>query len=253
MRSAASSESLARVTDDPLTVERNVGRPGIPTRAGRLRPRSPVQGGSSPTAPPARLRRRGWRARRRRPWTALRSRTRRRAARRSPAARCRPVLTRSPNGTVVPGPPDAPVPSKRMTPSQRKLRSDPPRGARQRAGASAHRPPLIGVTGRRWPGSVLGTRVAKAMHDAEVDLHFADYSIGIAAAGGMPVGLSRDAPVEPMLERIDGLVLSGGADVDPGRYGHEREPALGTVEESRDAWELALLAAALDRSVPVFG
>jgi len=91
------------------------------------------------------------------------------------------------------------------------------------------------------------------MHDAEVDLHFADYSIGIAAAGGMPVGLSRDAPVEPMLERIDGLVLSGGADVDPGRYGHEREPALGTVEESRDAWELALLAAALDRSVPVFG
>jgi putative glutamine amidotransferase len=114
-------------------------------------------------------------------------------------------------------------------------------------------PPLIGMTGRRWPGSVLGARVAKAMHDAEVDLHFADYSVAVAAAGGMPVGLSRDAPVEPLLARLDGLVLSGGADVDPARYGAEREPGCGDVEPERDGWELALLRAALELGVPVLG
>ena len=115
------------------------------------------------------------------------------------------------------------------------------------------RSPLIGLTGRRWPGSVLGTRVARAMHDAEVDLHFADYSVAVVAAGGMPVGLSRDAPIRPLLERLDGLVLSGGADVDPARYGRAREPGCGDVEEARDAWELELLAAAMERSMPVFG
>lgn len=109
------------------------------------------------------------------------------------------------------------------------------------------------MTGRRWPGSVLGPKVARAMHDAEVDLHFADYSIAVAAAGGLPVGLSRDAPVDAMVERIDGLVLSGGADIDPSRYGREREPGCGTVEGARDAWELALFAAALDAGLPVFG
>lgn len=109
------------------------------------------------------------------------------------------------------------------------------------------------MTGRRWAGSVLGDHVAKAMHDAEVDLHFADYSVAVAGAGGMPVGLSRDAPVEPMLARIDGLVLAGGADVDPARYGAERRPGCGAVEPGRDEWELSLLRAALERDVPVLG
>lgn len=91
------------------------------------------------------------------------------------------------------------------------------------------------------------------MHAADVDLHFSDYSHAVVAAGGVPVGLSRDAPVEAVVERMDGLVLSGGADIDPARYGKELSADCGTVEDERDAWELALFGAALERGVPVFG
>ncbi len=118
---------------------------------------------------------------------------------------------------------------------------------------AAQRPPLIGMTGRRWPASLLGAKVAAPMHAAEVDVHFSDYSHAVVAAGGVPVGLSRDAPVELVVERMDGLLLSGGADIDPARYGEERAPDCGTVEEERDAWELELFEAARERGVPVFG
>lgn len=52
---------------------------------------------------------------------------------------------------------------------------------------------------------------------------------------------------------IDGLVLSGGADVDPARYGRERVPECGTVEAERDAWEVALVDVALTEGIPIFG
>jgi putative glutamine amidotransferase len=89
------------------------------------------------------------------------------------------------------------------------------------------------------------------MYGLEVDLHFADYFAAVVAAGGLPVGLSRNAPAGPMVERLDGLVLSGGADVDPRAYGEEAQPGCGPVEADRDAWEFALLAGALERNVPV--
>lgn len=113
--------------------------------------------------------------------------------------------------------------------------------------------PLIGMTGRRWSASVLGDHVAVPIRAAEVDLHFVDYSRAIAVAGGLPVGLSRDAPVDAIVERIDGLVLSGGADIDPARYGQDRLPECGTVEDERDAWELALVQVAMTAGVPIYG
>ena len=122
-------------------------------------------------------------------------------------------------------------------------------------GDAAHvrEPPLIGVTGRRWPASVLGDHIAAPIRAAEVDLHFVDYSRAVAIAGGLPVGLSRDAAVDGVVERIDGLVLSGGADVDPARYGRDRDPGCGAVEVERDAWELALVELALTAGIPIFG
>jgi putative glutamine amidotransferase len=111
--------------------------------------------------------------------------------------------------------------------------------------------PLIGISGRRWPAAVLADHFPKAMHDAHVDLHFTEYGAAVAASGGLPVQLTRDAPVHDMLDRLDGLVLTGGADVDPGVYGHEPAPELGPTEPDRDHWELALLAGALDRGLPV--
>ncbi len=111
--------------------------------------------------------------------------------------------------------------------------------------------PLIGITGRRWPATALGHHVPFAMHDLHFDLHFTDYPRSVALAGGLPVELARDADVDALVERLDGLVLSGGADVDPELYGAEPDVNLGSVERERDEWELALFSAARRVDLPI--
>lgn len=111
--------------------------------------------------------------------------------------------------------------------------------------------PLIGITGRRWSAKALGSHVPKAMEDLTFDLHFSDYPHSVALAGGLPVELTRDADVEGIVERIDGLILSGGADVDPSHYDAEPDENLGELERDRDVWEMALLRAARERGLPV--
>ena len=111
--------------------------------------------------------------------------------------------------------------------------------------------PLIGMSGRRWPASALANNVPKAMYDLKFDLHFSDYPASVAAAGGLPVELTRDADVEGVLARLDGLILSGGADVEPDRYGHHADENLGAIEPDRDEWELALFREARRLEMPV--
>lgn len=121
------------------------------------------------------------------------------------------------------------------------------------SGSVGGRRPLIGITGRRWPIAALGDRFPVGYRDAHFDLHVVDYSAAVAAAGGLPVQLSPDADAAGLVERLDGIVFSGGADLDPGRYGADPDPQLGTVEAKRDAFELALLDAALGAAAPVLG
>lgn len=111
--------------------------------------------------------------------------------------------------------------------------------------------PLIGITGRRWPASALGSHVPVAMSGLSFDLHFSDYPRSVAAAGGLPVELAREADVDGIVARLDGLVLSGGADLDPALYGEPSHPDLGQLERDRDDWEFALLRAARARGLPV--
>ncbi len=80
------------------------------------------------------------------------------------------------------------------------------------------------------------------------------YVARVAAAGGLPLIVSPaigPARAAEALEGADGLLLSGGADIDPAHYGAEPSPALGRVEPSRDDFELALLAAARARQLPI--
>jgi putative glutamine amidotransferase len=79
----------------------------------------------------------------------------------------------------------------------------------------------------------------------------ADYVRQVSAAGGVPVVLPPLAGDVEVLNRLDALVLAGGADVDPARYGAERAPRTGAAQPHRDDAELALLAAALERDLPV--
>jgi putative glutamine amidotransferase len=79
------------------------------------------------------------------------------------------------------------------------------------------------------------------------------YALRVAQAGAIPVLLPPMAGIEAVAGRLDGLVLSGGGDIDPARYGAERDPNCGPARPDRDEAELALLHAALERGLPVLG
>ncbi|HSD27414.1 MAG TPA: gamma-glutamyl-gamma-aminobutyrate hydrolase family protein [Vicinamibacteria bacterium] len=80
-----------------------------------------------------------------------------------------------------------------------------------------------------------------------------DYVRSVDQAGAVPVVLPPVSPgVAPaLLDRLDGLLLSGGVDVDPALYGQEPHPKLGRVDRRRDDFELALVREALRRDLPV--
>jgi putative glutamine amidotransferase len=80
----------------------------------------------------------------------------------------------------------------------------------------------------------------------------ASYVRAAEAAGLVPVVLPPLAAgrADRALDAVAGLVLTGGEDVAPRRYGEAPHPALGPVNEARDVWELALVAAARARAMP---
>ena len=83
-----------------------------------------------------------------------------------------------------------------------------------------------------------------------------DFLDPLAAAGALPLLLPPDGgPAEAvdLAGLLDGLLLVGGPDLDPARYGRPRQPGTTGVQSDRDAWELALVGAALDADLPVLG
>jgi putative glutamine amidotransferase len=91
--------------------------------------------------------------------------------------------------------------------------------------------------------------------DQPADLLPTQYADAVRRAGGVPVLLPPQEPgaAAAVVARLDALVVTGGADVDPGRYGAEPHAATVTWRTDRDAWELALLDAADARDLPVLG
>ena len=79
-----------------------------------------------------------------------------------------------------------------------------------------------------------------------------DYVRAVERAGGRPllVPPSTDG-VEETLDSVDGLIFSGGSDLDPGLYGQDAHPETKDVVRARDDAELALLRRALERDLPV--
>ena len=105
--------------------------------------------------------------------------------------------------------------------------------------------PLIGISG--------SIRVYDGAERAGVN---AAYIHSISKAGGVPILLTP--PIGPegaglALEPLDGLVLTGGHDLDPQWYDAQPSPALGPVDPHRDEFELALFHAARDRNLPILG
>lgn len=104
------------------------------------------------------------------------------------------------------------------------------------------RPPLVAVTAT--------TNVIDGLR--RVRLNEA-YVRALAGAGAVPVVVPPLAPTlaGALLGRVDGLVLSGGEDLDPARYGAAPHPRLGPVHAERDAIELALVSEARRRRMPL--
>ncbi len=65
--------------------------------------------------------------------------------------------------------------------------------------------------------------------------------------------MAEPGAADEVVARLDGLVISGGADVDPGRYGAEPHERTAAWRPDRDEWEAALLTAAEARGLPVLG
>jgi putative glutamine amidotransferase len=79
-----------------------------------------------------------------------------------------------------------------------------------------------------------------------------DYVDAVERAGGRPVLIPPSAEgADETLDAVDGIVFSGGADVDPSLYGAAPHPETDSPQARRDAGELALLTAALERDMPV--
>lgn len=81
------------------------------------------------------------------------------------------------------------------------------------------------------------------------------YVWAVENAGGTPIILPvtrEPAAISRYLGLLDGLVLSGGVDVDPACFGEEPHPQLGTVDDDRDTTELPLIREALAQDMPIF-
>jgi putative glutamine amidotransferase len=100
-------------------------------------------------------------------------------------------------------------------------------------------------------------RARWSVWDQEAFLLPRSYVDAVQRAGGMAVMLPPDPRAiddpDDVLDLIDGLILAGGADIDPDAYGSERHAETnGTVPE-RDTFEIALTRGAFDRDIPLLG
>ncbi|MFC4947851.1 gamma-glutamyl-gamma-aminobutyrate hydrolase family protein [Pseudonocardia sp. GCM10023141] len=110
--------------------------------------------------------------------------------------------------------------------------------------SSRPRKPLIGLT-------AYGERAAFGVWDLAAVLLPRTYTDQIVAAGALPVLLPPLVESADAVERLDAVVLTGGPDVAPHRYGADPLPTTGAPRPERDAAELAVLARALELGKPV--
>ncbi len=107
--------------------------------------------------------------------------------------------------------------------------------------------PLIGVTAYEVPASFSHWREMPTM------MVPAGYAHAVVAAGAMPVVIPPFGGTPELLDRLDGVVFTGGSDIDPALYGQERAPETAPIVRHRDDSELELMRAALGRGRPVLG
>ncbi len=119
------------------------------------------------------------------------------------------------------------------------------------SGVSASRP-VVGILGYLVPPTAPAQRAFDGTEQALFALNYFQKAI---ALGMLPIAIpALDAgTAEAYLGLVDGLIFTGGSDVDPELYGHAPHPRLGTTIRKRDDFELQLARLALARSLPILG
>jgi gamma-glutamyl-gamma-aminobutyrate hydrolase PuuD len=106
--------------------------------------------------------------------------------------------------------------------------------------------PLIGLT-------AYGERAAYGVWEHDAVLLPRTYPDVVIAAGGVPVLLPPVPESAAAVDRLDAVVLAGGPDIAPDRYGAAAHERTGQPRPERDSAELAVLRRALERGIPVLG
>ncbi len=121
--------------------------------------------------------------------------------------------------------------------------------------------PLIGISGRRLSASVIG-RMDPRFAQREFDFFFSDYARCVSEAGGIPVHLPYEADGEAVVSRLDGVIITGGQDIHPARWGGDTsvvppdaDPRLDSSahDAQRDGYESSIISAAVRTGVPLLG
>jgi putative glutamine amidotransferase len=120
--------------------------------------------------------------------------------------------------------------------------------------------PLIGITGRQLALGMMAN-TSPRFRDQRINAYFTDFAECVASAGGTPVDLPFVSSATGVIDRLDGLVVTGGQDVHPSRWGGEAladpdvDPrwAHDAHDAERDSYEAALIGAALEADIPILG
>ncbi|MEO8262783.1 MAG: gamma-glutamyl-gamma-aminobutyrate hydrolase family protein [Pseudolysinimonas sp.] len=119
------------------------------------------------------------------------------------------------------------------------------------ASSGSERKPLIGLTSYRQ-------RAQTGVWDVQASFLPAVYIDAVTKAGGIAVLLPPQEPADAsvaadVVASLDGVIVTGGGDVAPERYGAERHEKTDPANVMRDAWEDAILGAAIEQEVPFLG
>jgi putative glutamine amidotransferase len=104
--------------------------------------------------------------------------------------------------------------------------------------------PVVGITTYLTPAAWGAWQLDAALVPAS-------YVRAVTRAGGVPLLVPPGAAYEETLESVDGLIFSGGSDLDPELYGEQAHPETDGWVRERDDFELGLMQAALARDVPL--
>ena len=104
--------------------------------------------------------------------------------------------------------------------------------------------PIIGVT------TSINLRDYETPEQAVIMLP-ANYANAIRKAGGIPVLLTEGDDVVTLLDRLDGIIIAGGRDIDPARYGEVLHEKTTNLRPEQDSWEASLITSAIERDLPM--